>query len=194
MNLADQLEPREVQHPAPFWYRWLSKLWPSRCRECPEPQNPTWCEHKVPSAAPPHACTLCGAPARILLRQFSIWRRRWYLQSFACSEGAKLHSHPCRIALAIGIWGRYTEHRIAGAPWRRAAPYFYVLDAGHVHRVDRPSRGHTALFLMFGIRHDIAGEDKAYYGAPVVGASDGLGPETRIVGWTDYIIRKVPRT
>lgn len=218
--LADELEPREVQHPRPWWYSLALRVCPSRCREIPEADNPTWCEHRDPfqpgdAIEPINAdgpverpewaervglgwCKVCGAAPRILLRQVALWRRRWYLQQFACSEDPRfMHSHPAKFMCVIGLWGGYTERRIAGAPIERRAPYVYTMDAGHVHHVQRPGPGHTSLFCMFGVRHDVEGEDKTYYGTPV-DESDatalGLGfPATITRPWKTHIRCKVAR-
>lgn len=169
-GIADALEP--AQHPAPWWYRFLVWLWPSRCREIPEAVN----------------------PGRVVLRQFAIVKGRWYLQQFASAEDPRfMHSHPFRFMFAIGLWGSYIERRIAGAPRRRRAPYLYTLDGGHVHHVQAPSRGHTSLFLGFGRAADGSEGDKRYFGTPVDGASDGLGPETRAALWYDHIREQVKR-
>lgn len=207
--IADELEPREVQHPRPWWYSLALRLFPGRCREIPEADNPTWCEHRNPvthgdvesrrfPAGTVGICRQCGAPPRILLRQVSIWKRHWYLQQFACSEDPRfMHSHPAKFMIVIGLWGSYTEQRIAGAPIKRSAPYVYTMDAGHVHHVQKPGRGHTSLFLMFGVQHDAEVGDKMYFGAPVDTDSTGVvqpeQPTTLTRHWKQHIRRKVAR-
>lgn len=187
-GLADVLEPPappvsagedpERQHPAPWWFRLAQRFFPDRCREIPEPDSPTWPD---------------GSP-RILLRQVSIWKRRWYLQQFACSEDPRfMHSHPAKFMVVLGLWGGYTEQRIAGAPKVRTAPYFFTMDAGHVHHVQKPGPGHTSLFLMFGIQHDDPVGDKKYFGAPVIDDQGDEGPATRTRTWQRHIKKKVAR-
>lgn len=199
----------DEQRSRPWWYSALARIAPGRCREIPEADNPTWCEHKdpiqataiTPSGKPPENvgyCKVCGAAPRIVLRQFSIWKRHWYLQQFGCSEDPRfMHSHPCRFMLVLGLWGRYTERRIAGGPNERIAPYCYTMDAGHVHHVQRPAAGHTALFLMFGVRHDVEGEDKLYFGTPEYIGEDApisrQHPFTAAKPWKQHIRRKVAR-
>jgi hypothetical protein len=122
-----------LEHPAPWWYRLLSRLFPSRCREIPEAQD----------------------PSRILLRQFALVKRRAYLQQFAGPEDERFfHSHPFRRVIAIGLWGGYTEHRLNGPAKRRRAPYFYTMDASVFHRVNSVTPGHTAIFFGVGKRDD----------------------------------------
>lgn len=105
-----------------------------------------------------------------------------------------MHSHPATIMIVIGLWGRYTEQRIAGAPIERKSPYLYTLDRGHVHHVQQPTAGHTSLFLMFGVQHDDPIGDKRYFGAPVtVGEYDGWGPTTLTRPWRLHIKKKVAR-
>lgn len=167
------------QHPAPWWYRLLSHLFPNRCREIPEANNPD----------------------RLVLRQYAVKSRDWYLQQFASGEDPRyMHSHPYKLMIAIGLWGSYTEHRIAGAPRRRRAPYFYVMDGGHVHHVQNPSPGHTSLFLGFGRQEDDSPGDKKYFGAPrhVDRVADRLedsfkAPVTRFRTWRVHIKKKVAR-
>lgn len=208
--LADVLEPvPEVQHPRPWWYRLALRLWPSRCREIPEADNPTWCEHRRPITLDDcgaggcerediGTCFECGAPPRILLRQVALRKRRWYLQQFACSEDPRfMHSHPAKLMIVIGLWGGYTERRIAGAPITRTAPYVYTMDRGHVHHVQKPGAGHTSLFLMFGVQHDAEIGDKQYFGTPrdestLVDVLVG-SPLTVTRHWKAHIRRKVAR-
>lgn len=171
-----------VQHPAPWWYRLLARLFPSRCREIPEANNPTWFE---------------GGSPRIVLRQFAIVKRYVYLQQFACSEDERyMHSHPYRFMLALGLWGSYTERRIAGASSRRCAPYCYTLDAGHVHHVQDPTAGHTSIFAGFGRAEDDTIGDKRYFGAPTdLGPAGEVGhvPTTLTKSWREHIKQKVAR-
>jgi hypothetical protein len=134
-----------VQHPAPWWYRLATRVMPGRCREIPEAANPD----------------------RIVLRQVAIVKHHAYLQQFASDEDARyMHSHPFRFMLAIGLWGRYRECRIAGADRTRRAPYLYTMDGGHVHHVQDVSPGHTSIFVGLGRAEDDAPGDKRYYGAP----------------------------
>lgn len=134
-----------IEHPAPWWYRLALRLVPGRCREIPEAVNPD----------------------RIVLRQVALWKHHAYLQQFASAEDPRfMHSHPFRHMLAIGLWGRYREHRIAGASIERRAPYLYVMDGGHVHHVQDVSPGHTSIFIGIGRAEDGAEGDKRFYGAP----------------------------
>lgn len=187
----------EIQHDAPWWYRLLARLFPTRCREIPEADNPTWCRHRAPLEL--GECSICGAPPRIVLRQFAILKRRFYLQQFACSEDPRfMHSHPARYSIVLGLWGRYTERRIAGRAYERVAPYLYTLDGSHVHHVQHPGPGHTSLFLLLGLQHESATEGKRYYGIPqpALHAPDADGPElpeTVYREWRDHIVRKVER-
>lgn len=188
------------QQPPPWWYLLLAWLFPKRCREIPEADNPTWCEHRDPVVSGPTmhgTCRQCGAPPRIVLRQFAIIKRRFYLQQFACSEDPRfMHSHPARRMFVFGLWGGYTEHRIAGKPIERRAPYLYTMDGGHVHHVQNPGPGHTSLFLMLGLQHDDPIGDKRYYGAPLQVDDDFDGhdrPSTLWKPWKLHIRRKVAR-
>ena len=173
------------QHSAPWWYRVAARIVPSRCREIPEAANPTWPD---------------GSP-RIVLRQVALLSRRCYLQQFGCSEDPQfMHSHPARRMLVLGLWGRYTEHRIAGEPIERRAPYFYTMDASHVHHVQNPGPGHTSIFLMLGLRHDHPVGDKRYYGAPaqwdprqVAANGRPFRPITRFQSWHAHIQQLVER-
>ena len=167
----------KLQHPAPWWYRLLARLWPSRCREIPEANNPTWPD---------------GSP-RIVLRQFALVKRYVYLQQFACPEDSRfMHSHPYAFMLAIGLWGSYTERRIAGATKKRRAPYLYIMDGGHVHHVQAPGAGHTSIFLGLFRAADGSQGDKHYYGTPTPG---GLGqPATTYRAlWSEHIREFVKR-
>src|SRR5687768_8513300 len=113
-------------HPAPWWYRLAARHFPDRCREIPEAINPD----------------------RIVLRQVALVYRYLYIQQFASSEDMSwMHSHQWRFMIALGLWGSYTEKRLAGVARRRDAPYFYTLDHTTVHHVQVPSAGHTSLFL-----------------------------------------------
>lgn len=170
-----------IQHPAPWWYRLLAWLMPGRCREIPEANNPD----------------------RLVLRQVALIGRHWYLQQFASGEDPRyMHSHPYRLMIAIGLWGNYTEHRIAGAPIKRRAPYFYVMDSGHVHHVQDVSPGHTSLFLGFGRAKDGEAGDKRYYGTPKITTAihsrdgdhvDHEPPATSWAPWQWHIKKKVRR-
>lgn len=113
------------EHPAPWWYRLLARLFPGRVREIPEAVNPD----------------------RIVLRQFAIIKRYVYLQQFASSEDPRwMHSHQWRRTIAIGLWGRYTERRHNVYRTVRA-PYLYTMGADVVHHVQDPSPGHTSIFV-----------------------------------------------
>jgi hypothetical protein len=121
------------EHPAPWWYRLAQRLFPGRessdvpgrCREIPEAQD----------------------PSRILLRQVAIVSRRVYLQQFASGEGPDMHAHEGPV-LVLGLWGSYREQRLVGTERRVQAPYAYVMGRDVVHRVDRPSPGHTSIFVI----------------------------------------------
>lgn len=194
-----------VQHPPTWWFRLLAWLWPSRCREIPHPRQPTWPD---------------GSP-RILLRQFSIRLGHWYLQQFACNEDEKLHSHPYRFMIALGLWGGYLEERAAGRPRRKSAPYFYTMDDTVTHHVRDVRPGHTALFLGFGRAPDGDDADKHYFARPsdslpallkeaadYINATDDDGhwheledrlreaaatPQASRVLWKDHIVKFVKR-
>jgi hypothetical protein len=169
------------QHGRPWWYRLALRICPSRCREIPEADNPTWPD---------------GSP-RVLLRQVALVKRYVYLQQFACSEDARyMHSHPYRFMVALGLWGGYVEHRIAGPAILRTAPYCYTLDGGHVHHVQHPTAGHTSIFAGFLRAADGSLGDKRYFGAPYDQAFDGdvpLPPQTRRKLWSDHIRKMVAR-
>lgn len=147
-----------IQHPAPWWYRLASKYAPERCREIPEAVNPD----------------------RIVLRQVALVGRYLYLQQFASSEDMGwMHSHQWRRMFALGLWGSYTECRLAGPPRRRQAPYLYTMGASVIHHVLCPSAGHTSLFLGLWRDDDL----KHYYPAPA--------PGRRL--WADHIKVMVKR-
>ncbi len=115
-----------MEHPKTWWYKMAERLAPDRCREIPEAVNPD----------------------RIVLRQVAIIKRYLYLQQFASSEDmGYMHSHQWLRVFALGLWGSYTEKRLAGRARRRQAPYFYIMGADVVHHVQLPSAGHTSLFL-----------------------------------------------
>lgn len=166
----------ETEHPAPWWYRALARLVPSRCREIPEPTDPD----------------------RVLLRQFAIVKHHAYLQQFASSENPRfMHSHPYARMLAIGLWGAYRERRIAGRPRWRKAPYLFAMDGGHVHHVTHPSPGHTSIFIGWGRVPDGDVGDKHYYGVPETKPEGwtvtGEHPRTFRRIWSDHIQRFVKR-
>lgn len=166
----------DIEWPAPWWYRLLAWLWPSRCREIPEANNPD----------------------RLVLRQFAIVKRFVYLQQFASAEDPRfMHSHPYRRMIAIGLWGRYLEQRIAGAAKQRRAPYLYFMDAGHVHHVQSPGRGHTSVFIGIGRAADDSEGDKRYFGTPRLLAETTIpvvdAPTTFAKSWRDHIRVKVAR-
>lgn len=165
MNASERTYSGVVENPAPWWYRLASRLLPGRCREIPEAQNP-----------------------RIVLRQFAIIKRYVYLQQFASSEDERyMHSHQWHRTIAIGLWGRYVERRIAGPDRARRAPYLYTMDASIVHHVQAPSRGHTSIFIGVG-RDDSL---KHYYGTPNTLDSAisemGVTPLTDRRCWEDHI-------
>ena len=143
-------------HPAPWWYRLAERWFPDRCREIPEAQNPD----------------------RIVLRQVALVLRHVYLQQFASSEDPRwMHSHQWRWTIAIGLWGFYSEFRMAGEMRIRIAPYFYVMDETVVHQVQKPSPGHTSIFI--GLWRD--DNLKQYF------------PADTAVSWEDHIKVKVKR-
>lgn len=174
--------PVELEnHPAPWWYRVLSRIFPSsgetdpakipwwdRCREIPEARNPE-----------------C-----VLLRQFAIIRRYVYLQQFASSEDPRYqHSHPWHFMIAIGLWGRYRERRMAGPDRERKAPYCYTMDASHIHQVQNPAPGHTSIFIGLWRDDDM----KHYYRTPTLVTGTEASPVTVKVHWTDHIKKMVKR-
>ncbi len=115
-------------HATPWWYRLAERHFPERCREIPEATDPTG--------------------KQIVLRQVALFGRYLYLQQFASSENMSfMHSHQWHRTFALGLWGSYTEKRLAGHAKRRRAPYFYTMGADVVHHVQLPSEGHTSLFL-----------------------------------------------
>lgn len=170
-----------THHPRPWWYSLLLRIAPSRCREIPEAQNPD----------------------RIVLRQFALVKRYVYLQQFASGEDPQyMHSHPYRWMLALGLWGGYTEHRIAGASRRRMAPYAYTLDGSHVHHVQDVTAGHTSIFIGIDRAADGDRADKHYYGVPAMTADEDWStstfapaelPVTKRSLWSKHIRVKVAR-
>lgn len=113
-------------HPAPLWFRFLSWLFPSRCREIPEATD----------------------PGRILLRQFAIIPRVCYLQQFASGENPDFyHRHEFARAHALVLSGSYTESRPGQQPRRVHAPAYYSMDRSVRHRVTDPSARHTSIFF-----------------------------------------------
>ena len=167
--------PSTQHHPAPWWYRLAERFIPERCREIPEAVNTD----------------------RIVLRQVAIIKRYLYLQQFASSEDVRyMHSHQWYRTFALGLWGSYVEARIAGPYHRRAAPYFYTMDASVVHQVFAPSPGHTSLFLGLWRDDDL----KHYYGAPRPAREllrqleeDPGGPITYRRLWSAHIKKMVKR-
>lgn len=146
-----------MTQPAPWWYRLAARLFPDRCREIPEAQEPD----------------------RIVLRQFAIVKRYAYLQQFASSEHQDwLHSHQWRYTFALGLWGEYTERRLAGATRRRRAPYAYFMDSSVIHQVTCPTAGHTSIFVGMFRDDDL----KHYYPA-----------ETGRRLWSDHVKVMVKR-
>lgn len=145
-----------MHHPAPWWYRLAAKIWPGRCREIPEAVNPD----------------------RIVLRQVAIVKRYCYLQQFASSEDKNwMHSHQWYWTIALGLWGSYTEWRMAGRARHHKAPYFYMMDERVVHQVLNPGPGHTSIFIGLWRNDDL----KHYY------------PVNPPVFWEDHIKVKVKR-
>jgi hypothetical protein len=147
-----------MHHPKPWWYRVAEYLFPDRCREIPEAQNPD----------------------RIVLRQFALIKRYCYLQQFASSEDMRwAHSHQWRYTFALGLWGGYTETRLAGHARRRAAPYLFWMDASVIHQVCVPTPGHTSIFLGLWRDDDL----KHYYPVPAIAK--------RL--WSDHVKKMVKR-
>jgi hypothetical protein len=131
------------EHPKTWWFKLAEKWFPERCREIPEAVNPN----------------------RVVLRQVALIYRGLYLQQFASAEDPRfLHCHQWHRTYALGLWGAYTEHRMAGPAKRRRAPYFYSMDASVVHHVQDVTPGHTSLFLGLW-REDAL---KHYFGVPKV--------------------------
>ena len=131
-------------HPQPWWYHVAARYFPDRCREIPEARN----------------------PERIVLRQFALIKRYAYLQQFASSEDPGwAHSHQWRYTVALGLWGSYTETRLAGWARRRCAPYLFWMDATVIHQVSVPSVGHTSIFIGLFRDDDL----KHYYPVPAIG-------------------------
>jgi len=120
-------------HPKPWWYRLAERLFPERCREIPEAQN----------------------PERIVLRQFAIVKRYCYLQQFASGEDPQwFHSHQWRYTIALGLWGSYSERRKRRGAFNKSwtyrvvrAPYLYAMDDRVIHQVTGPTAGHTSVFI-----------------------------------------------
>ncbi len=168
-----------TEHSAPWWFKLAERVCPSRTREIPEAQNPD----------------------RIVLRQVALIGRHLYLQNFASSEDPRyLHSHQWFRTFALGLWGGYVEHRLAGPSRVRRAPYFYTMDASVIHRVAMPSSGHTSLFLglwredslkhYFGTPTTIGPDDQRLYPDGTIGP---LLPATYRSRWETHILRWVKR-
>jgi hypothetical protein len=105
-----------------------------------------------------------------------------------------MHSHPYRHIFALGLWGSYKEHRIAGAPFTRRAPYFYTMDSGHVHHVQDVTPGHTSVFVGLARAKDSTPGDKRYYGVPRESfLLNPPAPLTRFTTWQAHIKQKVAR-
>lgn len=158
------------QHPAPWWFRLAMRIAPSRCREIPEAVNPD----------------------RIVLRQVALWLRHVYLQQFASSEDPRfMHSHQWHRTIAFGLWGGYTEQRIAGRRRWRSAPYCYTMGADVVHHVQAPTPGHTSIFVGLWRDDDL----KHYYGTPWTDAEAACvgNPATIRKLWSDHIKVMVAR-
>lgn len=160
-----------IQHPKPWWFRFAQTLFPERCREIPEAQNPD----------------------RIVLRQVALWKRHLYLQQFSSGEDPRyMHSHQWHRTFALGLWGGYTEVRMAGPAKERRAPYFYTMGADVIHHVQFPSPGHTSLFLGLWRDDDL----KHYYGTPrnhtQPGTGDGSPITVRRV-WSAHVLQMVAR-
>lgn len=146
------------QHPPCWWYRIAERLFPDRCREIPEAVNPD----------------------RIVLRQVALWKRYVYLQQFASDEDMNFaHSHQWRRTIAIGLWGSYTEERLAGPFNHRSAPYLYTMDASVIHRVQAVTPGHTSIFVGLWRDDDL----KNYYDLRTI----------RRALWSNHITRFVKR-
>ncbi len=194
--------------PRPWWYSLALRIAPGRCREIPEAQNPDRIILRQVALVKNRRELQLLALTKILFA--SGWRERFwrsvlwlasfanvYLQQFASDEDPRfMHCHPYKFMIAIGLWGGYTEHRIAGAPKRRRAPYLYTMDGGHVHHAQAVTKGHTSIFAGFGRAIDGTIGDKHYYGVPVdanpkrrfvPSASMGQKPETRRTLWSDHI-------
>lgn len=133
------------EHPAPWWYRLAERLCPDRCREIPEAVN----------------------PERIVLRQVALVKRYVYLQQFASGEDPRwMHSHQWYRTIAIGLWGGYTERRLARPPRKRQAPYLYTMNDSVVHHVLAPQPGHTAIFIGLWRNDDLKHYFPAHAGVP----------------------------
>jgi hypothetical protein len=112
------------------------------------------------------------------LRQFAIIKRYLYLQQFAGPEERNwMHSHQWRRTWALGLWGGYTEVRMAGGPRTVRAPYLYTMDERVVHHVQAPTPGHTSLFLGLWRNDDL----KHYF------------PTNTSVKWDEHIMKMVKR-
>lgn len=160
------------EHPAPWWYRLAARIMPSRCREIPEAVNPD----------------------RVVLRQVAIWKRHCYVQQFAGSEDPRyMHSHQWHRTIALGLWGSYTENRMAGPAIVRRAPYCYTMGADVVHHVQNPGPGHTSVFVGLWRDDDL----KHYYGTPStlseMACDKGWRPMTRRSRWERHIRKMVER-
>ncbi len=208
-------------HPRPWWYRVALKVAPGRCREIPEAQNPDRIvlrqvalvknrrELQLHCLAKLKAATELGHEPYLHQRvRIVFWRGAcWlahacnvYLQQFASDEDPNfMHSHPYKRMFALGFWGAYTEHRIAGISRRRKAPYAYSMDGGHVHHVQEVTPGHTSIFIGLGRAIDGTIGDKHYYGVPeaiqCTEAHDvvGCSPRTRRKIWSSHIKAMVKR-
>lgn len=101
-----------------------------------------------------------------------------------------MHSHQWEHCYALGLWGSYTEVRIAGRPKRRRAPYFYHIDSSVVHHVQDPKPGHTSLFLGLWRDDDL----KHYHGAPqTLADKSAVEPTTLRRTWENHITKMVKR-
>lgn len=148
-----------MHHPKPWWFKLAERVMPARCREIPEAQN----------------------PERIVLRQVALIKRYMYLQQFASHEDpAWMHSHQWHLTIALGLWGHYSERRLAGPERVRSAPYLYTMDASVIHHVQEVSPGHTSVFIGLWRDDDL----KHYY--PV-----RSHPPRRL--WSDHIKVMVKR-
>lgn len=113
-------------HPTPWWFRLLSRLAPSRCREIPEATE----------------------PERVLLRQFAIVHRVCYLQQFASGENPRYyHRHEFRRVWCLVLSGGYWESRPGAEDRFVSAPMLYSMTQQVLHRVTRPLPGHTSIFF-----------------------------------------------
>jgi hypothetical protein len=158
-----------IQHPKTWWFKLAERWFPDRCREVPEAVNPN----------------------RIVMRQFALFGRHLYLQQFCSDEDPRfLHCHQWHRTVALGLWGAYTEHRMAGPEKRRRAPYCYTMGPDVIHHVQKVTPGHTSLFLGLWRNDDL----KHYYGAPqTLADKSAMEPGTFRRTWDSHIKKMVKR-